>query len=139
MKKLLTGAAAVFVAQAVLDFLVHGVLMSSQYEATQDIWRPDMMDLMWISFVINAVVALCLSWIYGKGHENKGIVEGVRFGVIVGLMMSVGMAYGSYMSFPIPYSMALQWFLYGIVCYIIIGVVLALVYQEKDDIPPASA
>ena len=84
MKKLLIGAAAVFVASMVLDFLIHGVLMDAQYEATKDIWRPDMMDLMWISWVNTIIVSLCLSWIYGKGHENKGIVEGVRFGVVVG-------------------------------------------------------
>jgi hypothetical protein len=139
MKKILVAAAVVFVVKIVLDFIVHGLLMGAQYEATKDIWRPDMMDLMWISYVINLVVALCLSWIYSKGYENKGVVEGVRFGVVVGLMMSIGMGYGTYMTFNIPYSMAIQWFLYGIISYIVIGVALALVFKQTSDVPPASA
>ena len=139
MKKMLMGAGAVFVANSVLDFVIHNVLMGAQYQAVMNIWRSDMMDLMWISWVIGLVVAICLSWIFEKGYEGKGIVEGVRFGVIVGLMMSIGMAYGTYMSFAIPYSMALQWFLYGMVKYILLGVVLALVYQERTEHPAESA
>ena len=139
MKKLMLGAGAVFVATLLLDFVIHGVLMGSQYEATKDLWRPDMMDLTWISWVISLIVAVCLSWTFAKGYTGKGIIEGVRFGVIVGLMLSVGMAYGTYMSFAIPYTMALQWFLYGIVKYILLGIVLALVYGKEGDIPPESA
>ncbi len=139
MKKLLLAAGAVFVANTVLDMVIHGVLMGSQYEAVKDIWRPDMMDLTWISWVISLIVAVCLSWIFAKGYTGKGMIEGLRFGVIVGLMMSVGMAYGTYMSFAIPYSMALQWFLYGIVKYILLGMILALVYGKEGDIPPGSS
>lgn len=137
MKRELTAVGVVFVVKLILDFILHGVLMGAQYEATQSLWRPDMMDLMWINWVINLVVAFCLTWIFSKGFENKGMMEGVRFGAVVGVMLSVGMAYGTYMSFEIPYSMAIQWFFYGIVEYIIVGVVLAMVFQKMT--PAASA
>ena len=139
MKKLLIASAAVFVTKSVLDFVVHGVLLAGAYEATKDVWRPDMMDLMWITHINNLVIAVCLSWIFSKGYENKGIVEGVRFGVMVGLLMSVGFAYGTYMSFNIPYSLALQWFLYGMITYIVLGIALTLVFKGSSEVPPESA
>ena len=138
MKKILIASAAVFIAKVVLDFLVHGVLLTSEYQATKGIWRPDMMNLVWISYLNSAIVAVCLSWIFSKGYEQKGLVEGVRFGVVSGLMISVGFAYGSYMSFNIPYSLALQWFLYSMVEFILFGLVLALVFRQQNDVPAES-
>lgn len=39
------------------------------------------------------------------------------------------MAYGTYAMIEIPYSLALQWFIYGIIEYIILGAVLAAIYR----------
>lgn len=64
-----------------------------------------------------------------KGFENKGIMEGVRYGFYIRVWMSVGMAYGTYAMVAIPYSLALQWFIYGVIEYIIAGVALALVFK----------
>ena len=46
-KKFWTGFVAVLVAMEIMMFLVHGVILKSAYEATQSVWRPDMMSLMW--------------------------------------------------------------------------------------------
>jgi hypothetical protein len=37
---------------------------------------------------------------------------------------------------PIPYSMALQWFLYGLVEYLLCGMVVALVYGKQATVTP---
>jgi hypothetical protein len=63
-------------------------------------------------------------------------MEGVRYGFYIGMLMSVPMAYGSYGAMPITYSLALQWFIYGLIEYIILGVVVALMYGMK---PKAAA
>jgi hypothetical protein len=39
---------------------------------------------------------------------------------------------------PIPYALALQWFIYGTLEYIIAGVVLALVFKPKEQATPAA-
>jgi len=81
--------------------------------------------------VILVVGAFFFTFIYGYGHEGKGIMEGARFGLYIGIWMSMGMAYGTYAMVAIPYSMALKWFLFGIVQYIIMGIVVAAVYGKK--------
>jgi hypothetical protein len=50
----------------------------------------------------------------------------------MGVLMSMGMAYGTYAMIAIPYSLALQWFIYGVIEYIIVGIGLALVFGKKS-------
>jgi hypothetical protein len=127
-KKFWLGFAAVFIVLEILMYLVDGVILASTY-ATVQIWRPDMMSLMWIYHVITLIGAFFFTFIFSKGFENKGIMEGVRYGFYIGVWMSVGMAYGTYAMVAIPYSLALQWFIYGVIEYIIAGVALALVFK----------
>ena len=65
-------------------------------------------------------------------------MDGLQFGVYAGMMVAVPMAYASYASMPIPYSFALQWFIYGLLEYIILGTVVAAVYGKKlAEVAPA--
>jgi hypothetical protein len=131
MKKILLGTVVVFVIIEVLDFLIHSIILAPAYAATQSLWRPDMMDKMWIMYLVALVVSFFFSLIFSKGYEGKGIVEGVRFGFYIGVMLGVGMAYGTYAMIAIPYSLALQWFLYAILEYMIAGIGVALVFGKK--------
>ena len=137
MKKLLIGTVAVFVFFELYEFLVHGVILKSTYESLSSLWRPDMMDKMYVIHIIALITAFFFTLIFDKGREGKGVMEGVRYGFYMGMILAVGMAYGSYSMYPIPYSLALQWFLYGLVEYVIAGVVVAYVYQMKDAAPAA--
>ncbi|MCX6122233.1 MAG: hypothetical protein NTX44_11545 [Ignavibacteriales bacterium] len=131
MKKVLIGFVVTFILLEVLDILVHGVILMNVYQATQSVWRPDMMQKMWILHIVKIVVAFLVTFIFSKGYEGKGIIEGLRYGFYIGVLISIGMAYGTYAMIAIPYSLALQWFIYGVIEYIIVGVALALVFGKK--------
>ena len=49
--------------------------------------------------------------------------------------MSTGMAYGTYSMIAIPYTLALEWFIFGVIEYMVAGVVLALVFGTKPKEP----
>lgn len=132
-KKALIGAGVVWVAMALMGFLIHEVLLSSTYqtESMLHLWRsPEEMKL-GIIFLSNAIVAYFLSLVFTKGYEGKGIGEGVRFGMFMGLIVATPMAYATYATMPITYSLALQWFMYGIIEYVVYGVILAAVHGPK--------
>jgi hypothetical protein len=137
MKKVLIGWVVVFIAMMVMDFVVHGLLLEKAYQDTAGLWRPDMQSLMWIYYVIGLVGSFFFSFIFSKGYEGKGIAEGARYGLYIGIWMSTGMAYGTYGMIAIPYSMAIQWFFYGIIEYVIGGIILALIFA-KGKTSPAS-
>jgi hypothetical protein len=132
-KKVWIGSLVVFIVFGIISFIVNGILLKNAYIATQNLWRADMNSLMWIYYVINAVGAFFFTFIFSKGYEKKGIMEGVRYGFYIGVWISIGMAYGTYAMIAIPYAMALQWFIYGIIEYIIAGVALAMVFKEKPQ------
>lgn len=120
----------VFVFFALASYLVDGVLLASTYESLKEIWRPDMMSLMWVYYVILLVGSFFFVFIFSRGYEGKGVMEGVRFGLYIGIWMGIGMAYGTYAMIPIPYSMALTWFFAAIIQYIIAGILTALIFGK---------
>jgi hypothetical protein len=136
-KKFWTGFVVVFVAMEILMFLVHGVLLAPAYQSMKDVWRPDMQSFMWIYHVLAIIGAFFFTFIFSKGYEGKGMMEGVRYGLYIGIWMSAGMAYGSYGMIKMPYTLALQWFIYGVVEYVIYGVILAMVYGKQAMVTPA--
>ena len=128
-KRFVWAAIVVFVASQILEFLIHGVILASTYESLKDLWRPDMESKMWIYPVIGAIWSLLFVYIFVKGREGKGVMEGVRFGVVIGLFVGIPMAYGAYAMIDIPYSLALQWWIYTLIECVILGVIAAAVYN----------
>ncbi len=128
-KRFLLASIAVFVVYSALNMVIHGPILGASYEATASIWRPDMMDLMWIMYITTGLFSLLFVFIFTKGYEKKGVMEGLRYGLLVGLLLSV-MAFNQYPVYPVPFMMALQWFIYGTIQITLCGVATALVYKK---------
>jgi hypothetical protein len=134
-KRYAGAAAAVVGIQFVLDFIVHGVLLKDSYQATASLWRPmaEMQGLMWTMWVLYLLCGLVLPYLYSKGYEpGKGVIgQGLRFGVAIGLLLASGMSLGTYFMIPLPRSMAVAWFVAGMVQYAVIGMAIALIHRPK--------
>ena len=131
-KKFLLASLAVFITLQILDFVIHNLLLGSVYESIQEAFRPDMMDKMWIMYLTGIIFSLLFVYIFSKGYEGKGIIEGAKYGLIIGLVVHLVGSYNQYVVYPLPYSLVLKWFLYGTLELMIAGIVLALVYKPKD-------
>lgn len=124
---------------AAMDAIINVWLMADDYKATANLWRaPEEMKI-WIFYVVDFFVALFFTIIFSKGYEGKGVLEGARYGLYVGCMMAIPMAYGTYGSMPIPYSLAFKWFIFGLADYVICGAILAGVFGKKATVTPVSS
>lgn len=132
-KKYALSCVVVYLTYSVLSFLIHQGLLAAQYAELQNLWRPDMESKFWIHFLTAAVWSILFTFIYTKGYEGKGLMEGFRYGLWIGLFTAVPMAYDSYAVYPIPYGLALSWFIYGTAQCILCGVVLASVYRPAKS------
>lgn len=123
---------AVYVAHAVLSFLVHGIVLGATYEALAQLWRPkaEMDAMMPIMFASNAVWLFLFCWIFTRGYENQGVAEGVRYGALIGLFVSVMSAFDSYVIYPLPLRLVLIWLVSSIVTFTLLGAVLAAIYRR---------
>jgi len=137
-KKVWIGAVVVFIIISLSSFLIHGVLLTKEYEATASLWLPMAEMKMWIFYVTYAFVAYFFTLIFSKGYEGKGLMEGVRYGTYVAMMVALPAAYGTYGSMAVPYSLALKWFLGGWVEFILCGVALTYIFGAKKESAPAA-
>jgi len=133
-KRWLLASLAVLVVVAVLEFLIHGVLLSDVYRQTASVWRSgaEMQKLMWIFWVGMLVFAPFFALIYVKGYEKDkpGLGQGFRYGLYVGVMLSVMHSFGWYVILPIPLALAFYWLLGILVEFVAAGVAAGLVYHE---------
>ena len=124
---------AVFLVLAVLEGVIHGVLLSGLYQQTASVWRSQSeiqgnMWLMWLGYLIFAPVFV---WIYARGYEasNGGLGQGVRYGVIVGVLLSASQSLGWYAVLPIPAVLACWWFVAGMAEAVAAGVAVGVIYK----------
>ena len=129
-KKFWMAFIAVFVAGSVLNWVVYEFVLGSAFSSLA-VWRADMLSLRWIYPVITLVGSFFFTFIFSKGYEGKGIAEGIRYGLYIGIWLSIGMAYGTYAMVAVPYGLTLEWFLLGVVSYVVMGIVASLVYGKK--------
>jgi len=136
-KKFWITMGAVFVVMEVLNFLIHGVMLADTYatEPLKSIFRSkeEMDGMMWIMLLMDLVWVYFFCFFFAKGYENKGIVEGLRFGLYIGLFWSMVFAYSSYAIYPLTYGIVFQWFIYGVIVSLILGVVASLVYKPAAE------
>jgi hypothetical protein len=121
---------AVFVTGVILNMIIYGVALGSAFSSLP-VWRADMKSLQWIYMVISLVGSFFFTLIFSKGYEGKGIAEGMRYGLYTGIWLSIGMAYGTYGMVAVPYGLTLEWFVLGVLSYIVMGIVASLVYGKK--------
>jgi hypothetical protein len=109
-KRTIWAIAAVFVTWAILDFILHGVLLQPLYAATSNLWRPMSEMNMGLIYLVTLVAAACFVLIYGLARE-KTLKSGTLFGALFGLASGFSMGFGSYAYMPIPLALAFGWFL----------------------------
>jgi len=130
MKKIFLTAIVVFILWAVLDFIVHGLILKSAYTSTASLWRPMAEMKMGLMYVTVFIAALAFSAIYGYLVAKKSPMAGLTYGLLYGIAVGVGIGYGSYSMMPIPYSMALTWFLSTVIKAILGGLLLASIIKR---------
>jgi len=127
-KKFIFASIAVFISGEILDFIIHGLILKGAYESLT-LWRADMNSLMWVMHVTSLIFAFLFVYIFTKGYESKGVMEGVRYGLLIGLIMTLTSSLGQYAMYPLPFRLIIQWFVFGMIEFIILGIVAAAIYK----------
>lgn len=130
LKKVLLGTLVVFVGWAILDFVLHGLILKSAYEASASLWRPEGEMKMWVMYFVLIVVAFVFTYIYARFFAVKNTSNAITYGALWGLSAGVSMGYGSYSVMPLPYGIALGWFLGTLVEGAAAGFLLGLVVKD---------
>lgn len=133
-KKIVTASVVVLVLFLVMDYVLHGILLSGLYAETASLWRaPQALDrLAWIIWVVDALIAFLLVWLFAKGWEagKPWLGQGIRFGLALGLLFSLPMGFSMYAMMPVPFGLALGWFAGGLAEFVIASIAAAWVFRK---------
>jgi hypothetical protein len=128
------GFVVVYVVLQALGFAIHEVMMGDTYEQLASIFRPEdqMNDMMWMMMVSAAVTVYMFCYIFTRGYEGKGIMEGVRYGALVSFLMAGAWAVDLHVIFPVPANVATIWLISGFVSFMIAGGIFAAIYKPDS-------
>ncbi len=132
MKRSIISVIVIFIVWSVLDFVIHGILLQSIYEATASLWRPmEEMNMPVMTFVTFAY-SVCFVVIYGYFINKKSLLTGIKFGGILGLAVGISMGFGSYSYMPIPISLAWSWFAGTLIEHIAAGALVDSILKLEE-------
>jgi len=129
--RLVAAALAATVMDAVYGFVVWGQLLPREFGRYPDIFRPAG-DMSGFALMFAGIfVAMCAAaWIYAKGYEGGiGSVEGLKFGVVIGLLMAAYISSTNYGTMRIGKKMAATYLIGVFGEWLIAGIVIGLVYK----------
>lgn len=129
-KKWLLASAAIFVAWSVMDFILHGLILASTYEATAQLWRPMAEMNQGLMHGVTAVCALAFTGIYAALVSPKSVGAGLKYGLLFGIVSGMSMGFGSYSYMPIPIHLAAAWFLGSVVEIAVAGLMAGAMIRE---------
>ncbi len=118
-----------FVFVFLYEFLVHGFLLMDLYTQTKELWRPEEEANMLFMFMSQLGFSAVMAYIFTLNYEGKGVGEGVRFGLCIGMLIG-SIEIGTYCYMPIPMVLMLSWVLVSLLKGLGSGVVLSLVYKQ---------
>jgi hypothetical protein len=133
MKRFLGAVAAVAAVIAVIDMVLHSVILMDAYKQTMHLWRPEseMKGLFWLIWLGYLVFAVFFVWTFAKGYEKEkpGLGQGLRFGILAGFLVFAACNMMCYAVMPLPAAIPVTWFLGGMVECVAGGIVAGLIYK----------
>lgn len=127
-KRYLIASLAVFAFIFIYEWVFHGMLLKPIYEQTSHLWRPPEECVTWAMLGGQLIFPFILARIFLKGYENKGLAEGARFGLLIGLLFVPGNLI-FYAVQPLPLNLVLYWSVGGIIEMTGCGLILAALFR----------
>ncbi|NOX38292.1 MAG: hypothetical protein GXO78_12240 [Calditrichaeota bacterium] len=136
VKKYVVSVIAIFVVWSVLDYIIHSLILSPIYAQTAQLWRPMGEMKMGLMYLVTILSAIFFVGIWAFLIPQKDLTNGLKYGLLFGLAFGISMGYGTYSFMPIPYALAIGWFLGTVLELLVAGALLGVLF--KADAEPAT-
>jgi hypothetical protein len=110
--------------------VVNNVLLADLYARHAAVFRPAADMNLVLGLGASLFGFFVFAYAYAKGYEGGGgALEGLRFGVLVGLLLACFAVTWNYVVLPVSGSLAIAWIVDTLVEMALYGVVVGLVYK----------
>ena len=129
--RLALAALTAWAAFLVVGFVVHGVLLTELYARHAAGVRSDAMSPV-VGLAVALVGFFAFAYTYATGYEGgSGLQEGMRFGVLVAIMLITFAAVWGYVVFPISNGLAAALAIDYVVEFSIYGMIVGSIYHPR--------
>lgn len=137
--RLLLAIVVAFVFTFATDFLIHAFWLVPDYTATKELWRPESEMSARFPWMLGAHLLIAFAfvtiWALGFAHRGSAALA-CGYGLLIGLLVQATTII-TYVVSPLPASIALKWFISGVVQSVLLGVVVWLTYKPLQKRPLA--
>jgi hypothetical protein len=137
-RKMIIAWIVLFFAWFVGSFVVHGVLLHSDYSQLTNLFRPEAEAQQYFPLMILAHVILsgAFVWIYARGVEAKPwLGQGIRYGVAIVLLTTVPLYLIYYVVQPMPGATVVKQIVFEAILVLILGAIAAFMYRATTVKP----
>ena len=132
-KKFVISGFIVFMVSLLYNGLVHGVLLKSSYDPIRHLLRDDMNQKMPLSLVATLAISYLFVLNFTKWSKGKGIKEGIVYGIFFALLIGLFVDVNQYVMYPLPAHIAAEWFVSGMIEFVLNGIILSLIYKKAKE------
>ena len=140
--RLALAAVAATVVDGVYGFIVYGNILSGEFARYPAIYRSSETQTQFLPLMFAGILfaMLVASYLYAKGYEGgNGLQEGMRFGVLIGLVMVGYVAGVNNAIMNIGRRMAAAYALAGLVEWVVVGMVIGFIYHPVAKVRAGAA
>ena len=126
-KKCIISAVVMFVMAWGLSFVVHGLILGTDYANTPGMRPPAEAEkiIHWL-ILAQAIFGAAFAWVYYQGKEDKPwLAQGVRFGIAVACLTVIPTYLIYHVVTPVPLALAFKQIALDAIRVVLMGIVLA--------------
>lgn len=133
VQRYVIGSIAVFVFLLIIELIFHKVLLIGCYDEYTQTIRPGFLNswyAIWL-FLGYLIFAFGFCFVFTKGYENKGIGEGIRYGLYIAIAFVVSSSLIGYAVCAIPLKLIVAWIIGYPIIMILAGIIIAAIYRPR--------
>jgi len=123
---------AVFIAWFIGSFIVHGVLLHSDYAELSNLFRKEAeaQNFLPLMLLAHVIMSGAFVWIYARGVEARPwLGQGIRYGVAIVLLTTLPLYLIYYVVQPMPGATVLKQIVFDAILVLILGAIVAFMYR----------
>jgi hypothetical protein len=88
---------------------------------------------MGLSLLLTAGLAFLFVWSYAYTARHGNLLEGISYGLFFAVLAGILVDLNQYLLYPIPASLAVSWFIFGLLEFCGYGILVSWLYPLKKS------
>jgi uncharacterized membrane protein YhfC len=141
-KRFVLASFVIFVFALLWNGLIHLVILREADSILATIGRPEQERNLVLSILGSLLISVLFVWSYTRFARHGTIADGLFNGLYFGILTGVFVDLNQYVLYPLPATLPLSWFLFGLVEFSIYGILANRLYpigSRADTQAPEAA